>query len=107
MDLKIKEEHKSYGKLGIRYKARLVSRVFSQIEDLYCFETFEPVVKFTSVRVFLSTVAINDLHLHQMDVITAFLNRELDEELYMEQPVVFEEGDPSRIFICLERHYTD
>ena len=44
---------------------------------------------FTSIRLLLGIVASMDLELHQMDVKTAFLNRELDEEIYMEQLVGF------------------
>ena len=42
--------------------------------------------KFTSIRIVLSLAAKYGLKLHQMDVKTAFLNGELDEDIYMEQP---------------------
>ena len=48
-----------------------------------------PVVRFASIRLILAIVAHMDLELHQMDVKTAFLNGELEEEIYMEQPVNF------------------
>ncbi len=57
-------------------------------------ETYAPVVKFTSVRVMLATVAINDIELHQMDVVTAFLHGDIDKDIYMEVPAGFK--DPSR-----------
>ena len=47
---------------------------------------FSPVVRHTSIRVLLSIVAVPDLELEQMDVRTAFLHRDLEEEIYMEQP---------------------
>ena len=52
-------------------------------------ETFSPMVRFTSIRLILAIVAQSNLELHKMEVKTAFLNGELDEEIYMEQPVGF------------------
>ena len=49
-------------------------------------ETYAPVIKFTSIRVLLALVAHHNLELHQMDVVTAFLNGEVDEDIYMEIP---------------------
>lgn len=46
-------------------------------------------VKFTSVRMILPIAAVQDYHLHQMDMKTEFLNRDLDETVYMEQPEGF------------------
>ena len=52
-------------------------------------KTFSPVVRFTSIRLILAIVTSMDLELHKIDVKTAFLNGELDEEIYMEQPGSF------------------
>lgn len=54
---------------------------------------FSPVVRFTSLRIILSIVAGLDKRLHQMDVETAFLNGELEEEFYMEQHIDFVKKD--------------
>ena len=51
--------------------------------------TFSPVVRFASIRLILAIVAQLDLELYQMDVKTAFLYGELDEEIYMDQPEGF------------------
>ena len=67
-------------------KARLVARGFQQVHGLYYTETYAPVIKFTTIRLLLAMVAHYDLELHQMDVVTAFLNGDLDEDIYMEQP---------------------
>ena len=47
-------------------------------------------VMFASIRLILAIVARMDLELYQMDVKTVFLNGELDEEIYMDQPLGFE-----------------
>ena len=46
-------------------------------------------MRFVSIRLILAIVAHLDLELFQMDVKTIFLNGELDEEIYMNQPIGF------------------
>ncbi|WVZ51502.1 hypothetical protein U9M48_002646 [Paspalum notatum var. saurae] len=72
-----------------RYKARLVIKGYSQKESEDFFDTYSLVARLTTIRVLLSLAASHGLLVHQMDVKIAFLNGELDEEIYIDQPVGF------------------
>ena len=72
-----------------RFKVRLVAKGFTQKEGIDYKDTFSPVSKKDSLRIIMALVAHFDLELHQMDVKTAFLNGNLDEDIYMEQPEGF------------------
>ncbi|KAG8478350.1 hypothetical protein CXB51_028073 [Gossypium anomalum] len=72
-----------------RYKARLVGKGYSQVLGVDFIDVFSPVVKHSSIQVFLSIVAMHDLELEQLDVKTAFLHGELKEDIYMQQPEGF------------------
>ena len=73
----------------VRHKARLVAKGYSQVEGLDFHETFAPVAKFCTIRCAVAIGAAMDLEMHQMDVITAFLNPTLDVVIYMDQPKGF------------------
>jgi hypothetical protein len=75
-----------------RCKARLVAKGFTQKEDIDYHETFSPVSKNDSFRIIMALVAHFDLELHQMNVKTAFLNGDLEEEVYMKQPEGFDDN---------------
>lgn len=75
-----------------RYKARLVVRGFTQEYGIDYSETFIPVVKFTSIRMVLTIAAQENLKLRQFDVKTAFLYGELEEDVYMSQPIGYDDG---------------
>jgi hypothetical protein len=72
-----------------RYKARLVAKGYTQRKGIDYRDTYAPVVKHTALRVIFSLVAALDLDMIQLDVKTAFLHGELEEEIFMEQPEGF------------------
>ena len=71
------------------YKAQLVAKGFRQIQEFDYDETFSPVAKLKFVRILLAIAAFFDYEIWQMDVKTAFLNGDIEEELYMVQPKGF------------------
>ena len=83
-----KKKMKADGSID-KYKARLVIKGYKQKEGLDYFDTYSPVTRISSIRMLIAIAAIHNLELHQMDVKTTFLNGDLDEEIYMEQPEGF------------------
>jgi hypothetical protein len=67
------------------YKARLVAKGFRQVQGVDYDETFSPVAMLKSIWIILAIAAYFDYEIWQMDVKTAFLNRNLDEDVYMIQ----------------------
>ncbi|KAK1669882.1 hypothetical protein QYE76_058041 [Lolium multiflorum] len=65
------------------YKARLVAKGFRQIQGVDYDEIFSPVAKLKSMRILLAIAAFFDYEIWQMDVKMAFLNGDIEEELYM------------------------
>lgn len=70
----------------IRHKARLVAKGCSQKRGIDYNETFSPVVRYTSIRILIAMAAKMRLGIDQMDAITAYLQGDLEEEIYIEQP---------------------
>jgi hypothetical protein len=87
----LKHKRDEMGRI-IRLKARLVARGFSQIYGIDYLDTYAPVVKLASIRILLAIAAVFGLEIHQMDVVTAFLAGDLEQEIYMEQPEGYEMG---------------
>ena len=72
-----------------RNKERLVAKGYSQAEGINYDETFAPVARLEAIRMFLAFAAHSNFKVYQMDVNSAFLNEELDEKIYVEQPPGF------------------
>ena len=70
---------------AVRFKSRLVAKGYSQKHGIDFEETFSPVVRFSSVRTLLALAVQKNMIVHRMDVVTAFFNGNLDEEIYMQQ----------------------
>ena len=79
-----KVEYNGKGEVD-RFKSRLVAKGYLQRYGVDFVETFAPVVHHSSVRTLLAYAVQKDMIIHQMDVITAFLNGTLDEDIYMQQ----------------------
>lgn len=69
-----------------KYKARLCARGFTQEYGVDYFETFAPVVRMESLRILLALATAQDWEIHQMDVVSAYLSGDLEDEAYMEVP---------------------
>src|SRR5436853_3967386 len=78
-------------KTGCRqYKGQVVAKGFMQVEGLDHDDTFAPVVKFMTLRTLLAMAATHDLEITQLDVKSAFLHADLNEEIYLECPAGFD-----------------
>ena len=93
-----KTKHSSYVSIE-KYKARFVSRGFSQKEGINYEETFAPVARYTSIITILSVASNMKWKLHQMDMKTTFLDGLIEEEVYIEQSQGFKTGD-QKTHVC-------
>ncbi|KAK8930635.1 hypothetical protein KSP39_PZI017057 [Platanthera zijinensis] len=74
----------------LKYKARLVAKGCAQKPGIDYLKTFAPVTRFESIRLLLALAVKNNYPIYQLDVKSAFLNGEIDEEIYVQQPEGFE-----------------
>lgn len=81
-----------------RYKARLVIKGCNQKEGIDYQETFSPVVKYSSLRYLFSLAAVKNLRIDHMDVMTAYLNGEVEEDIYVVPPEGFETNEENKVW---------
>ena len=67
-------------------KSRIVVQGFSQVEGVDFTETYAPVAKVTTFRLMLALAKVLNLHIHQLDVDSAFLYADLKEDVFMKPP---------------------
>ena len=89
--------------LPVRFKARLVARGYSQRYGVDYFETFAPVARKDTIRVGLCVANSKWFKVHQMDVDTAFLVPNVEEEIYMEQPQGFIDAEHPDYVLKVEK----
>ena len=84
-------------------KGQLVAKGCSQKYGIDYDETYFPVVRFSSIRGLLAFAVQNSMLIHQMDVVTTFLNGKLDEEIYMAQPDGYVEAGKEHLVCKLKK----
>nr|GFC23589.1 retrovirus-related Pol polyprotein from transposon TNT 1-94 [Tanacetum cinerariifolium] len=83
----------------LKNKARLVARGYHQEERIDFKESFAPVARLEAIRIFLAFAAHMNIVVYQMDVKIAFLNGNLQEEVYVSQPDRFVDPDnPNHVY---------
>lgn len=76
----------------VKYKARLVAKGYSQIPGIDFMETYAPTIRLETFRFLIALAARHNLKIHGMDVVAAYLNGKLNEDVYMDQPPGFNDG---------------
>ena len=87
----------TYGSDGevTKHKAWFVAKGYSQVYGRDFEETYAPTVKLSSIRIVLALVAQFKMTAYHIDIKTAYLNAEIVEEMYLDQPRGFEKAEPS------------
>ncbi|GJT69547.1 ribonuclease H-like domain-containing protein [Tanacetum coccineum] len=83
----------------IKNKARLVAQGYTQEEGIDYDEVFSPVARIEAIRLFFAYASFKDIMVYQIDVKSAFLYGKIEEEVYVCQPLGFEDPDfPDRVY---------
>ncbi|GKC08976.1 ribonuclease H-like domain-containing protein [Tanacetum coccineum] len=97
--LQFKLNKKDERGIVVRNKARLVAQGYTQEEGIDYDEVFAPVARIEAIRLFLAYASFKDFVVYQMDVKSAFLYGKIEEEVYVCQPLGFEDPEfPDRVY---------
>ena len=88
-----------------RYKARLVARGFTQVYGLDYMDTYAPVTRLETIRLLCALAVKRDWEVRHVDVKTAYLNGDLDEEIFMEIPEGYNEGLEGKVILLRKAIY--
>lgn len=95
-----KIKHDANGEI-VKYKARLVAQGFSQKYGVDYDEVFAPVVRQSTLRMFLTMAGSKNYKIKHYDIKTAFLNGDLEEVIYMRQPPGYEvNNNKNEVLVC-------
>lgn len=97
---KVKKDPKG---MVVKHKARLVAKGYVQQRGVDFEEVFAPVPRMETVRLLLALAAQENWQVHHMDVKSAFLNRELQEEVYVTQPPGYEKKESDQKVLKLTK----
>lgn len=86
----LRHKYKPDGSLD-RHKTRVVAKGFAQRPGIDFFETFAPTARLSSLRLLMAIAVEYDLQVHQLDVTTAYLNGNMDTEIFMDKPELLSE----------------
>ena len=98
-----KWEWTDHAGLVVKAKARLVAKGYSQVEGVDYLETFAPTPASASIRMLTAFACEHDLDMHHLDAEQAFIQSELDEEIFMRLPPGC--GDVSGNAVLLDRSF--
>jgi hypothetical protein len=81
----------------LNFIARIITKGYSQHPGLDYNESFAPILRPATLRIIMVLSAVEDLELRSVDITAAFINGDLDEEIYMKQPEGFHIGSSTKV----------